>query len=335
VHRSLTLFVVGLALFTGACGTAAGDTSFASASEVTTTSGEITTTLVPTTTEASATATLAADDFPVTAIGDNGEVVVPAMPEAIVSLSPTATEILFGIGAGGRVVAVDSLSDHPAEAPTTSLNAFEPNVEAIAEFGPDLVVLSFDPGDVVASLEALGIPTLVQSAAASIDDSYEQMRRLGAATGAGAGAESAIANMQEAIDGIVASIPPVDEPVRYYHELDNTYYSAASSTFIGEVYGLLGMVSIADGAADLNFGYPQLSGEFILEADPDIILLADTKCCDQDAAAVAARAGWEQLTAVRRGAIVELDDNIASRWGPRIVDLLAEVSAALIEMGEG
>ena len=138
--------------------------------------------------------------------------------------------------------------------------------------------------------------------------------------------------MQDEIAEIVASLPDTDSPISYYHELDNTFYSAASSTFIGDVYALLGMQSIADGAEDLNFGYPQLSAEFILEADPDVILLADTKCCQQTAETVADRPGWSQLSAVQEGAVVELDDDIASRWGPRIVELLEIVSRALLAL---
>jgi len=314
---------------TAACGGAGGDTTAGVAVAVdpatTTTTAYASTTSLPTT-------TVASGEFPAIVTGDNGAVVIPARPAAVLSLSPTATEILFAIGAGAQVAAVDSLSTYPQEAPTTELSAFEPNVEAIAEFGPDLVVLSFDPGEVVASLEALGIPTLVQSAALSLDDTYEQMRQLGIATGARDGAAAAIKDMQDGITMIVADVPAVDEPIRYYHELDDTYYSAASSTFIGEVYGLLGLVSIADGAADLNYGYPQLSAEYILEADPDLIFLADTKCCFQDVATVAERPGWDNLTAVSRGHVVQLDDDVASRWGPRIVDLLALVAAALGEL---
>jgi iron complex transport system substrate-binding protein len=338
MRRSLYVLLVVLAMLATACGFD-GSEAQAPAPGAPTTARPTSTTepaasSTTATTVAAATTTAAPADFPVTVVGDNGDVVVAQRPVAIVSLSPTATEMLFAIGAGSQIVAADSLSNYPADAPATPLSAFAPNVEAISEFNPDLVVLSFDPGDVVASLETIGIPALVQGAAASIEDTYEQMRQLGAAAGVAEGAEEAVAAMEGAIAGIVASIPEVDEPISYYHELDDTYYSVASSTFIGAVYGLLGMVSIADEAADLNFGYPQLSAEFILEADPDLILLADIKCCNQDAAAVAARAGWGTLSAVKDGAIVELDDDIASRWGPRIVDLLVDVSSALIELGE-
>jgi iron complex transport system substrate-binding protein len=91
------------------------------------------------------------------------------------------------------------------------------------------------------------------------------------------------------------------------------------------------MKNIADEAKGASSGYPQLSAEYIVAADPDLILLADTKCCGQDAASVAERPGWADLTAVQQGAVVELDDDVASRWGPRIVQLLQKVGDAVQE----
>ena len=120
-------------------------------------------------------------------------------------------------------------------------------------------------------------------------------------------------------------------PLTYFHELDTALYTVTSDTFIGQIYGLLGLESIADeaaGAADAG-GYPQLSEEFIVDADPDVIFLADAQCCDQSPATVAARPGWENLTAVTSGNVVVVDEDVASRWGPRTVDFLREVAEAL------
>ena len=335
MRRALITLATTLTLIAAACGDGAASTTTTTTVVPSTTTAAPTTAPPPTTaaTTSTSVASAASEGFPVTVTGGAGDVTVPTRPERIVSLSQTATEMLFAIGAGEQVIAVDSLSNYPAEAPVTDLSAFEPNVEAISEFDPDLVVLSFDPsGDVVPSLQRLGIPALVQLAAATIDDSYLQMGQLGQVTGNVPGADAAIEGMQKDIANIVASLPPVAGPISYYHELDDTYYSAASTTFIGDVYSLLGMTSISDAAADLNFGYPQLSAEFIIEADPNVILLADTKCCAQTAATVSARPGWSGMTAVEQGAIVELDDDIASRWGPRIVELLEVVSTKLIEL---
>jgi iron complex transport system substrate-binding protein len=120
--------------------------------------------------------------------------------------------------------------------------------------------------------------------------------------------------------------------VSYYHELDQKLFSVTSNTFIGEVYSLVGLRNIADAVKEAGNDYPQLSAEYIIRADPDVIFLADTKCCGQSARTVAARAGWNGIAAVRSGAIVELDDDIASRWGPRVVDYLRIVADALTEL---
>jgi iron complex transport system substrate-binding protein len=247
-------------------------------------------------------------------------------PERIVSLSPTATEMLFAIGAGGQVVAVDSNSNYPEEAPKTDLSAYQPNIEAIAGYKPDLVVYSDDPGELAAGLGKLGIPALQQPAATRLDDTYAQLDQLGRATGHQAEAAQLTATMRAEIEKIAAAARP-ERPLTYYHELDKNLYTATSKTFIGQLYDQLGMKNIADAADKEASGYPQLSAEYVIKADPDLIFLADTKCCGQSAKTVAARDGWDQLTAVRSGGVVALDDDVASRWGPRVVDFLKTVAA--------
>ncbi|MCA1670665.1 MAG: ABC transporter substrate-binding protein, partial [Actinobacteria bacterium] len=123
-----------------------------------------------------------------------------------------------------------------------------------------------------------------------------------------------------------------EEPPTYYHELDQTYFSVTSDTFIGQVYSLVGLRNIAGEAKGAGSQYPQLSAEFIIKSDPDIIFLADTKCCDQTAATVSKRPGWGGIDAVENEAIVELDDDIASRWGPRVVDYLRAVVEAISKL---
>lgn len=272
--------------------------------------------------------------FPVTVTADNGEVEIATRPEAIVSVSASITEMLFAIHADDQVIAVDGHSTYPPGTPVTDLAAYETSAEAIASFDPDLVVLSYDPGGVVDGLELLGIPTLMLDAAADLDGVYSQIEILGAATGQVSEAAELVAQMQHDLEAIIAELPDHVEGLTYFHELDDLYYSVTSSTFIGRVYGLLGLVNIAD-AADPDgesFGYPQLSEEFIIQADPDIIFLADGNCCGQNAETVAARPGWNGIAAVRNGAVFVVDEDLASRWGPRVVDFVAEVSHSLAEL---
>jgi iron complex transport system substrate-binding protein len=266
--------------------------------------------------------------FPVTLDTPGGKVEIAQRPTRIVSLSPTATEMLFAINAGGQVVAVDDQSNYPPDAPRTKLSGYQPNVEAIAGYRPDLVVFATDTGDLAASLRRLAIPALALPAATRLDDSYAQIQQLGKATGHTAEAEGVVTAMRGEIQQIVASAK-LDRPLTYYHELDKSLFSVTSKTFIGQLYGQLGLENIADKADKDGSGYPQLSSEYVVKADPDLIFLADTKCCAQSADTVAARAGWEEVRAVKDGAVVALDDDVASRWGPRVVDFLRVVAAKL------
>jgi iron complex transport system substrate-binding protein len=269
--------------------------------------------------------------FPTDVVAANGTVTIAAEPERVVSLSPTATEMLYAIGAGDQVVAVDDFSNYPEGTPMTDLSGFEPNVEAITTYEPDLVVLSLDANDVVAGLERVDIPVLEYPAATSLDETYDQITQLGAATGHSDEAADVVEDMRADIDDLADQAAEHDNPLTYYHELDDQLHTATSETFIGQVYALAGLENVADPADD-GTGYPQVSAELLLESDPDMIFLAD-EAAGVDAAAVAARPGWSEVTAVRNGDIVELDPDITSRWGPRVVDFLRTVVKATSEAG--
>jgi iron complex transport system substrate-binding protein len=238
--------------------------------------------------------------------------------------------MLFAIGAGDQVVAVDDQSNYPEDAPVTDLSGFTPNIEAILAHGPDLVVIGYEPGDLAASLNAAAVPVIHHDAAITVEDTYRQIESLGAATGH---VDEAI-NLGEAIRSDLAAIadraPDVPEGTTYYHELDNTFYTATSTTFFGQIYEMFGLENIADPADEDGsaFGYPQLSSEYIVSADPDLIFLADV-LYGESAETVAARPGWDVLTAVQEGNVVGLDSDIASRWGPRIVDFAESIADAV------
>jgi iron complex transport system substrate-binding protein len=253
------------------------------------------------------------------------------LPGKIVSLSPTATEMLFAIGAGGQVLAVDDQSNYPAEAlqKPHDLSGLQPNVEAIAGLKPDLVVIGDDSTGLSKQLDALGLSTWVGPAAKSFDDVYTQIEQLGAATGHVGEAAALVLKMQTDIAAAVKAAPKPSRPLTYYHELDNTYYSITENTFIGQVYSLFGLQSIAD-LQEVSSDYPQLSAEAIISANPDFIFLADGGF-GESPKTVAARPGWEALKAVTNGNVVVVDADISSRWGPRIVDYITAVSAALVK----
>ena len=293
-----------------------------------------TSSIASTTTSSSTTTTVAVDDgFPVTIDAPNGPVTIEAKPERIVSISPTTTEVLFAVGAGEQVVAVDSLSNFPPDAPVTDLSAFSPSIEAIAAFDPDLVFLSFDPNqDIIPGLAALGVPVILHGTAFDLSDAFAQWEQVGVATGHVAEAAALVATTQSRLDERYAAVPSSGGDVSYYYELDDTYFSLTSATFVGELLAPTGLVNIADTQDAEGFGFPQLTSEYIVGSDPDLILLADTKCCGQSAETVAQRPGWDTMTAVAGGAVVELDDDVASRWGPRIVELVDAVVDALLTL---
>ena len=311
--RRLLGAVAGLTLLTSACGSDDASSSDTSDVSATASVAETTAPESPTT------------DDSVVSVDTGGEV------ERVVSLSPTHTEIMFAIGAGDLLVAVDEFSDYPEEAQAlpNELSAFDNNVEAIAAYEPDLVLIGGDFNGLGPQLDELDIGWWDGPAAVTIDDTFRQIEELGAATGHEEEAAALVESMQTEIDEIVATTPTPDEPLTVFHELDDTLFSLDSTTLFGELYGLLGLQNIADTAEGDSGGYPQLSAEFVVSADPDLIFLADTKCCGQSLETVAARDGWADMTAVQTGNVIELDDDVASRWGPRIVDFLQAVSDAV------
>jgi iron complex transport system substrate-binding protein len=254
-------------------------------------------------------------------------------PHRIVSLSPTATETLFAIGAGSQVVAADDQSDYPKQAPRTALSGFTHNVEAVAGYRPDLVVVAFDPNGLSTTLRRLGIRVLVQDPAKDLAGAYAQMLALGRITGHLPEATRLVASTKTRIAGLLERATPRARGLKVFHELGPDLYSATSATFIGKVYALFGLKNIADAADSAGSGgYPKLSAEYVVSQSPDIVVLADINCCAQSAKTVAARPGWRNVAAVRTGTIVRIDDSLASRWGPRIVDFVRAIAGALAHL---
>jgi iron complex transport system substrate-binding protein len=255
-------------------------------------------------------------------------------PTRIISLSPSATESLFEIGAGKQVLAVDSLSNFPKSAPITELSAFEPNVEAIAALKPDLVVLSVDAMKsmvVKEALEKLKIPVLMEKAPENLAQAYKGIEVLGAVTDHTSEAKKVTFKMAALIKSILNRAKRTVK-ITFFHELDNTLYSVTSDTFIGKVYKDFGLINIADKAAGADsYGYPQLSAEYVVKTDPDIIFLADAEY-GESPATVRARAGWSGITAVTKKNVFALPNDIPSRWGPRLVDFYRTVAASLAKV---
>jgi iron complex transport system substrate-binding protein len=253
------------------------------------------------------------------------------VPSRIISLSPSATEILFGIGAGSQVVAVDDNSDFPANAPFSKLSSFTPNVEAIAAYRPDLVILqstATNAATVEKQLEKLGIKVFLEVTPSNVAGSYSEFTALGKLTGHPSRATALVASMKSKIAEIVARAKKA-KPISFFHELDNTLYSADSSTFIGQIYSDFNLTNIADSAN--GGGYPQLSPEAVIKADPKIIFLDDA-VYGESASTVAARPGWSSISAVKNKHVIALPIDIPDRWGPRIVDFYRFVAQSIAKV---
>lgn len=339
-NRMLIVLLAALGLLTAACGTDSADesaTDSSSAAATSSTAGqdepasEEGASDQPATEDAVAEDATTGDaatsggDYPVTIESSGGTWTIESAPQKIVSLSPAATEILFAVGAGEQVVAVDSFSYYPEAAPVTDLSGWDPNVEAVVAFEPDLVIISNDANELVSSLTALDIPVLVSAAPADIEGGYAAMAEIGLATGHVDETASAVATMRSEIEAALAAAP--DAPIRIYHELDETFFSASSFGFIGAVYAEMGATNIADNADSEGYGFPQLTEEYIVEADPELIVITDQVA--YSAADVMARPGWDGISAVTNGNVVVVNADVASRWGPRLPQFIEAVAEAL------
>ena len=276
----------------------------------------------------------AATKYPLTIKFGGYTTKIAKKPTKIISLSPSATEIFYAVGAGSQILAVDNLSNYPANAPMSEISAFEPNVEAILAKKPDLVLLSIDSTkapQIRNALVKLGIPVLMEKAPSTLKDVYAENTLLAKVTDRQDGAVKLNAAMAKSIKDVLAKAKKSSK-IRIFHELDDTYYSVTSNTFIGKVYKDFGVVNIADAAAGAdNSGYPQLSAEYLLKSDPQVIFLADAQY-GVSADSVSKRAGWSQISAVKNKKIVELPADIPSRWGPRLVDFYKLIGASLAKV---
>lgn len=346
MKRNLALIALALALVVTAC---SDDDAPSTTAVMPTQTVAPTTTGVPATTAppiaTTGAVTSAADTttsappaavFPVTIEHAAGSTEIPGRPMRIAALSATHVEMLFAIGAGPQVIAGDLFSNYPPAAVETLdlVDSFNLNVEAIVALDPDLVVLSFDPGEAVDALEAVGVPTLLFGTASDLQDVYDQILAMGRASGHEEEAVELIASMQSDIEVIIGDVGDRLEGMTFYHESDPfSFYTPNSSSFIGSLYEMLGMENIADAAPDpSNSGFPQLSAEFIVSSDPEIIYVAGF---GESLDTVAEREGWDAMTAVEKGNVVTLDTDVASRWGPRVVDLLRSIAEAALSVQGG
>ena len=261
-----------------------------------------------------------------------GTAVAASCPHRIVSISPTATETLFAIGAGPQVVAVDSQSNYPAGAPRKSgLIAYSPSGTAIySDYHPDLVVESYDANHVTEILRTLHVRVLYQPTAANLRVAYQQIHNLGIVTCHRAQATRLIHTMQAKIVSIRRALGTKARGLLVYDEISGppSLYAASSRSFVGQLFGTLGMRNVTTDPS----GFPLLSQEQVIAASPQLIFLSDHMAKDGGVSAhtVITRPGWGSIRAVRTRAIYALNDDAASRWGPRITVVMQQIAADVL-----
>jgi iron complex transport system substrate-binding protein len=280
---------------------------------------------------ATATPAVSPSPFPVTLTDDEGtQVTLAAEPKKIVSLTPATTEILFALGAGDRIVAkVEDPALYPPEAkPIPDVAKFgSVDVEKIVGLGADLVIAggnTFTPPEAIAQLRKLNVPTIVVYAP-TVAKVFADVELTGEAVGRADEADDLAAAMRAEFDQISAATRDAKQP-RTWYEVDATgaFWGPADNSFLAEMIRLAGGEPITTGSPD-KFDIP---AERLIRADPEVILLGDA-AYGVTPEQVVARPGWATMTAVKNGAIKPIGDIVVTRPGPRIVEGLRALAAAL------
>lgn len=272
----------------------------------------------------------AGDGFPTTLKGADGrDLTIESQPQRMVVLSPGHVEILFAIGAGDQVIAVEQNVDFPPEAAALEpkISGLDPSVEAIADLAPDLVIIAFAPEGFIEQMDTLGILVFhddIDTKITTIDEVFDSIKELGRATGHREEAQGLIKDLRDRVRAVVKELRGVNDGPTVYHELDATggFFSISPDSFVGDLYRTLKAENIV-GADEGPF--PSLTQEAIIERDPEVIVLADA-AFGETPEVVSARPGWDTIDAVINGRVYAIDPNIVSRPGPRIVDALEELA---------
>ena len=265
---------------------------------------------------------------PISVVDDAGRTVeIAKMPQRIISLAPSNTEILFALGLGDKVVGVTDFCNYPEEAKSIEQigTYFDPNIEKIFSLSPDLVLAITGLPEVIAKLEELGIPALILDPS-DLEAVLTDIQLVGKVKGAEKEAEALVSEMRGRIAVVTEKATEVKERPTVFCEIDATDpskpWTTGPGSFMDAMIRLSGGTNVA---ADAESAWVQLSAEEIIAKDPDIIILADSKY-GVTPESVRERPGWEVITAVKEGAIYDLNDDLISRPGPRIVDGLEAVA---------
>lgn len=260
------------------------------------------------------------------------EVTLNETPQRIISLAPSNTEILFAIGAGDQVVGRDALSDFPeeAKAATDIGSTFEAlNTELIVSLEPDFVLAAeINTPEQVKQLEDLGLTVYYLKNPLTLEEMYSNLELVAQMTGHQQEAADLVESLKARVAAVDEKIAPLSSRFSVFYELDATDpakpFTAGKGTFITQLIDRAGGYNIA---SDLE-GYPQMSLEQVVAADPAFIILGDARY-GVSPESIAERPGWENLSAVKSGNVLPFNDDLVSRPGPRLVDALEELAKLL------
>lgn len=255
--------------------------------------------------------------FPLTVTDSLGRTVtLRSEPRRIVSMLPSHTETLFALGVGARVVGVDDFSNYPPEAAGVPRlgNLFHPGVEGIVASRPDLVLLQRQP-ELAGTLAAAGL-TVVSIHAETIPEALASIITIGRLVNRPQAAAELTAQIQEQLAAVSRRVSPGRAP-RVFYEISEDLFTAGPRSFVGELITAAGGTNIIP--AELG-NFPQVSPELVIQADPEVILLANAPW-GVTVESVAARPGWAGISAVRNGRVIALfsqDVDQINRPGPRL-----------------
>lgn len=276
------------------------------------------------TVEPSATATATPAAFPRTVTdASQRSLTLPAAPQRIVSLSAGATETLFALGVGARVVAVDLYSDMPEAARTLPKVDFSrPSPEQVVALRPDLLLMTGRQRDQVQRFRDLGLPVVYVGDPGSLEAVLEHIGLIAHATGEDARGETLVREMRARIEAVERAVRDAPTRPRVFYELTPALHTAGPTSFIGSMMSTLRLENVAGGPTP----FPQLTAEALIAHDPEVVLLAEVGASKVTPASVAARPGWAAVSAVRAGRVHNIDADRANRPGPRIVEALEEIA---------
>ncbi|WP_088188910.1 ABC transporter substrate-binding protein [Desulfosporosinus sp. FKA] len=270
-------------------------------------------------------------NYPLTIKDDSGtEVSIPAKPERIICILPSATETLFAIGAGNNVIAVTKYDNNPVNVQKKVEYVFQdtlnPNIEQIVKLKPDLIILGEISPTTTAAIRNLKIPVIVSNPQ-DLANVYTTIKEFGKITDTQASAAKVINSMQNeerAIEKKVALVKDTDRP-KVWIEVDPTLYTAGSGTFMDELVSKAGGINIA---ANVK-GWVQYSSEKVMAANPQVILYTYGEYNVNAKQTIMKRPGWQDINAVKNNRVVELNSDLVTEPGPRIIDGMESIAKAL------